>query len=116
VYRDRATGRVVSQQEFAEIRAKGKPRDDKPKMVDVHLEWKGGLAQRREAEERAARMAAEVGDLGGVCRGGGGGARGGPHSIVDDMLCGCCDRVSVLLHDAVVKRAAGDILLGSNLR
>jgi hypothetical protein len=72
VYRDRATGRVVTQQEFAETRGKAKGRDDKPKMVEVHLEWKGGLAQRREAEERAARMAAEVGGRGGE---GGGGCR-----------------------------------------
>ena len=35
-----------------------------PQEADQHLEWRGGLAQKREAEERARRMVEEVRDAG----------------------------------------------------
>jgi len=57
VYRDRETGRVVSAEEFAAARAK----KGKPVYEEVHLEWKGGLAQAREKQEARAAVARESG-------------------------------------------------------
>ena len=34
--------------------------------ADQFLEWRGGLAQKREVEEKARRMVEEVGGRGGV--------------------------------------------------
>ncbi|GFH30119.1 uncharacterized protein HaLaN_28910 [Haematococcus lacustris] len=68
VYRDRATGRVVSREEAAASR-QALGRDGKPLpraktaeevAAEQHLEWRGGLAQQQAARERAAAMVAEV--------------------------------------------------------
>lgn len=73
VYRDRETGRVVSAEEFAASRAK----KGKVQYEEVHLEWKGGLAQAREREAARAAVAREAGKAFGRCgrvRAQGGGA------------------------------------------
>ena len=60
VYRDAATGRVVSAEEFAASRARQKA-GGKPQYEEVHLEWKRGLAQQRERDAARAAAAREAG-------------------------------------------------------
>ncbi|GBF90373.1 hypothetical protein Rsub_02479 [Raphidocelis subcapitata] len=57
VYRDRETGRIVSAEEFAASRAK----KGGVQYEEVHLEWKGGLAQARERDAARAAVAREAG-------------------------------------------------------
>lgn len=64
VFRDRVTGKIVDKDKFIEERQRG--RNKKPvktkeeELEEQHLEWRSGLAQKRAAEERAARMVEEV--------------------------------------------------------
>lgn len=89
VYRDRATGRIVSAEEFAASRAK---KAGKPVYEEVHLEWKGGLAQARERAEARAAVSREAGKSFGRCElelakracgrcGGRAAVRGGCHTV-----------------------------------
>ncbi len=59
MYRDKATGRTTTREEYAEARAKERRRPE-PSKEEQHIEWKAGLAQKRAAEEAGRRMQAEV--------------------------------------------------------
>lgn len=58
VFRDKVTGRLLTEEEFAAQRASEKRK--KPPREEVHLEWRGGLAQQRAAAEAAAAVAREA--------------------------------------------------------
>ncbi|KAF5836082.1 Pre-mRNA-splicing factor of RES complex-domain-containing protein, partial [Dunaliella salina] len=64
VYRDPVTGKIVDKETFAESRqraGKRKPEKTKEELEqEQYLEWRTGLAQKRAAEERAARMVEEA--------------------------------------------------------
>lgn len=62
VYRDRATGQTTTREEHARQRGRGRGRgrEKKEEQPPEPLEWKGGLAQKREAEARAARAREEA--------------------------------------------------------
>eukprot|EP00955_Chlamydomonas_euryale_P001961 21895-Chlamydomonas_euryale.AAC.1 len=60
VYRDRASGRAVTRDEFVDSRRDPRAKKREQEEADQHLEWRGGLAQKREAQEMARRMAEEV--------------------------------------------------------
>lgn len=72
VYRDRSTGRIVTKDEFVESRKTNKKEKTKEELEEEqYLVWRGGLAQQKAAQERAERMAREVGGAGVVCGHGG---------------------------------------------
>ncbi|PNW87823.1 hypothetical protein CHLRE_01g003487v5 [Chlamydomonas reinhardtii] len=54
VYRDKATGRVMTAEEAADAKEAERAARKKPSIYDEDqsLEWRGGLAQKREAEAR----------------------------------------------------------------
>lgn len=58
VYRDKATGKVTTQEEHAESRAKKKKKEEKPE--DQFIAWRGGMAQQRQAELQQQRQAEEA--------------------------------------------------------
>ena len=55
--RDKVTGRILSTEEQDAAEAAKKEKE----VEEQHLEWRGGLAQTRAAEERVRAMQAEVG-------------------------------------------------------
>lgn len=62
VYRDKATGKTMTSEEYAQAQAEAREAKRKKSAYDEdqHIEWRGGLAQQRAAEQRAAAMAAEA--------------------------------------------------------
>lgn len=60
VYRDKGSGKAVTRAEFVESRKDPRAKKREEEEADQHLEWRGGLAQKREAEERARRLQEEA--------------------------------------------------------
>ncbi|GLC41258.1 hypothetical protein PLESTB_001082000 [Pleodorina starrii] len=62
VYRDKATGRVMTAEEARKAKEDERAARKKPSVYDEDqtLEWRGGLAQKREAEERMRAMQEEA--------------------------------------------------------
>ncbi len=60
VYRDKASGKTLTREQYAEAKAKERRRPE-PSKEEQHLEWKGGLAQKKAVDEAKRRMQAEVG-------------------------------------------------------
>eukprot|EP00775_Hariotina_reticulata_P004178 gene4178-4426_t len=58
VYRDKDTGKAITAEEYAQQKAKSKQKKAPPE--EVHVAWKGGLAQQRAAAEAAQRAADEA--------------------------------------------------------
>ncbi|KAG2482577.1 hypothetical protein HYH03_018501 [Edaphochlamys debaryana] len=62
VYRDKVTGKVMSAEEAAQAKEDERAARRKPSIYDEDqtLEWRSGLAQKREAEERRKAMEEEA--------------------------------------------------------
>lgn len=62
VYRDKATGKVMTADEALKAKEDERAKKKKPSIYDEDqtLEWRGGLAQKREAEERRRQMQEEA--------------------------------------------------------
>jgi hypothetical protein len=58
VFRDKVTGRLLTEEEYAAQKASEKRK--KAPREEVHLEWRGGLAQQRAVAEAAAAQAREA--------------------------------------------------------
>ncbi|GFR46522.1 hypothetical protein Agub_g8108 [Astrephomene gubernaculifera] len=62
VYRDKATGRVMTAEEALKAKEDERAARKKPSIYDEDqtLEWRGGLAQKRQAEERRRELEEEA--------------------------------------------------------
>ncbi|KAG1676556.1 hypothetical protein FOA52_000099 [Chlamydomonas sp. UWO 241] len=59
IYRDRASGKAVTKEEFVDSRKDARAKKREEEEADQHLEWRGGLAQKQAADDLKRRMEEE---------------------------------------------------------